>query len=544
MKKIYTLILTACSLTACNNLLDEIPDNQVRIDTPEKARRLLTNAYPKSSEALISELSSDNIDDNGTIISNANYLSVEASYWQVIKEYSNKDGLQNVWTAHYQAINTANTALEALEKMGNSAEVKASKGEALLARAYAHFVLVNLFSKPYNPTTSATDLGIPYMLRPEEKLFPKYDRGTVAEVYVKIDADLTAGLPLINDSYYKTPKYHFNKKAAYAFAARFYLYYQQWQKSLDAANVVLTTNNATTAGLLRNWSDFTDANKTGGKVFGRFAIYYTKESHIANLLLLPVNSDMSVLYFNPYTVRFVHNRRTNSEETLVTANVWYQQRQSSTNFVFNYYYFEPFIPTSARADGVVLDKFPKFTAKTEMGANTTKSIIVPFTTDETLLVRAEAKIHLQQYQSAITDLNMWTAKFIKKDVTIGGYTSKNEFTQQEIVDFYNGLEYSSTATNNGATQKKRLSPSFTIVNDGIQEPLLHYVLQCRRILTLGEGLRWQDIRRYNIEVARYERDNSDRNLSTIKAILPPNDLRRTLQLPDAAIGAGMQANPR
>ena len=103
---------------------------------------------------------------------------------------------------------------------------------------------------------------------------------------------------------------------------------------------------------------------------------------------------MSVLYFNPYTVRFVHNRRTNSEETLVTANVWYQQRQSSTNFVFNYYYFEPFIPTSARADGVVLDKFPKFTAKTEMGANTTKSIMVPFTTDETLLVRAEAKIHL------------------------------------------------------------------------------------------------------------------------------------------------------
>ena len=61
---------------------------------------------------------------------------------------------------------------------------------------------------------------------------------------------------------------------------------------------------------------------------------------------------------------------------------------------------------------------------------------------------------------------------------------------------------------------------------------------------MGEGLRWQDIRRYNIEVARYERDNNDRKLSTIKAILPPNDLRRTLQLPDAAIGAGMQANPR
>ena len=427
--------------------------------------------------------------------------------------------------------------------MGTSAELNACKGEALVARAYAHFVLVNLFSKPYNPNSSSSDLGIPYMLEPESELNRKYERGTVAEVYAKINADLSAGLPLINDSYYQTPKYHFNKKAAYAFAARFYLYYQQWQKALDAANIVLTTNDATTEGLLRNWSDFTDASKTGGKVFGRFAIYYTNERINANLLLLPVSSEISETYFTPYT-RFVHNKRTNSEETLVTANLWYPQRQPNNNFSFGYYYFEPFTPTSARADGVVVDKFPKFNAKNEEGVTVKKSIIVPFTTDETLLVRAEAKIHLQQYASAVNDLNMWTGKFIKKDVTIGGYTSKNQFTQQEIVDFYNNLAYSSTATDNGATQKKRLAPSFTIANDGIQEPLLHYLLQCRRILTLGEGLRWQDIRRYNIEVARYQRDNRNRNNSTIKAILPPNDLKRTIQLPDAVIGAGMQANPR
>ena len=544
MKKIYIYIgIAVWSLTSCNQLLDELPDNQVRIDTPEKARRLLTNAYPKTSEIVISELSSDNIDDNGTIISGANYLSNEASYWQVIREYNNSDGLQNVWTAHYQAINTANTVLEAIEKMGTSAELNACKGEALVARAYAHFVLVNLFSKPYNPNSSSSDLGIPYMLEPESELNRKYERGTVAEVYAKINADLSAGLPLINDSYYQTPKYHFNKKAAYAFAARFYLYYQQWQKALDAANVVLSTNDATTEGLLRNWSDFTDARKTGGKVFGRFAIYYTNERINANLLLLPVSSEISETYFTPYT-RFVHNKRTNGEETLVTANLWYPQRQPNNNFSFGYYYFEPFTPTSARADGVVVDKFPKFNAKNEEGTTVKKSIVVPFTTDETLLVRAEAKIHLQQYASAINDLNMWTGKFIKKDVTIGGYTSKNQFNQQEIVDFYNNLAYSSTATDNGATQKKRLAPSFAIANDGIQEPLLHYLLQCRRILTLGEGLRWQDIRRYNIEVARYQRDNRNRNNSTIKAILPPDDLKRTIQLPDAVIGAGMQANPR
>ena len=69
MKKIYILIgITTLSLTGCNSLLDELPDNQVRIDTPEKVRRVVTNAYPTASTAVISELSSDNIADIGTVI--------------------------------------------------------------------------------------------------------------------------------------------------------------------------------------------------------------------------------------------------------------------------------------------------------------------------------------------------------------------------------------------------------------------------------------------------------------------------------------------
>jgi hypothetical protein len=31
-------------------------------------------------------------------------------------------------------------------------------------------MLVNLFSQRYNPTTAKTDLGIPYVLKPEQKL--------------------------------------------------------------------------------------------------------------------------------------------------------------------------------------------------------------------------------------------------------------------------------------------------------------------------------------------------------------------------------------
>ena len=535
MKKIYILIcMSTLSLTACNSLLDELPDNQVRIDTPDKARRLITYAYPSVSTAVISELSSDNIADIGNIISSSNFFSQEASYWERIREYSNADGLQNIWTSHYEAINHANTALEAIEKMGNAEATNASKGEALVARAYAHFSLVTLFSKPYDPTTSTTDLGVPYMLHSETELDGRYSRGTVAQVYEQIDADLTAGLPLINDSNYEMPKYHFNKKAAYAFAARFYLFYQQWQKALDAANVVLTTNNTNTKNMLRNWQDFRDATKTGGTDIEKFAIYYTREDETANLMLQPVISAISSNYFvTSYASRFIHNHRI-AGETLATANPWDKQGNSGKpNYGYEFYWFTPFEVFDSKRDVVIYGKFPKFNNKT---------IMIPFTTDETLLVRAEAKILLGQYDSAITDLNMFTSNFIQQ-TTINGYTSSNTLTKNEIIDFYNGIPYSES-TVNGATQKKHLNPSFSISSDGVQEPLLHYVLQCRRVLTLGEGLRWQDVRRYNIEVVRYQSDNSNRNDATVKAILPANDLRRAIQLPDAVIGKGMQENPR
>ena len=57
------------------------------------------------------------------------------------------------------------------------------------------------------------DLGIPYMEKAETILDPKYTRGTLADVYSKIDADLIEGLPLITDEFYSVPKYHFNQKA-------------------------------------------------------------------------------------------------------------------------------------------------------------------------------------------------------------------------------------------------------------------------------------------------------------------------------------------
>jgi hypothetical protein len=62
-------------------------------------------------------------------------------------------------------------------------------------------------------------------------------------------------------------------------------------------------------------------------------------------------------------------------------------------------------------------------------------------------------------------------------------------------------------------------------------------LHLRRIETVHEGLRWQDIKRYGIEIA-HNRAN------TTADILRVDDPRRAFQLPQDVINAGLPANPR
>jgi hypothetical protein len=539
MKKIIYLIAGISLFSSCSDLLDELPDSQVPVNSPERIKRVLVNAYPGASAMMLNEYSSDNIADNGTIVTDFNYLTDEVVYWKTINEYGNYEGLEYVWAQNYKAISHANEALEGIAKLGNDPKLNPAKAEALLARAYAHFELVNTFCKAYNPTTSNADLGIPYALTSETKLDPKYGRSTVAQVYQHIAADLQEGLPLIDDSYYQMPKYHFNKKAANAFAARFYLYYQNWDKAIEYANNVLSTNDVTTKSLLRNWEDFRDVNKAGSTNQGSRALYYAREDIEANLLLLPISSQLPTAYYTQGVAkRYTHNIFISETQTIEAKNVWDPQGKSGkNNYGYEFYWFMPIKVDNGRNSTVFFDKFPSFST-----GSTSRTVIVPFTTDETLLVRAEAKIHKGEYEAALKDLNLWTSKFIQQK-TILSYSSRNEVTLDQVKSFYNAMAYSQN-TQDGLTQKKQLTPSFAIANDGTAEPLLHYLLQCRRILTLGEGLRWQDVKRYNIEVSRFQTDNVDRHLNEFKASLPASDERRAIQLPASSIKAGIQPNPR
>jgi len=231
--KITLSLLILMSITSCDDFLSEKPDNRTEIDTPDKISEILVGAYPQMSYFDIAETMSDNVFDSGmaeTLIKN------EQNYnWEIQTETTDIDTQAYYWDACYKAIAHANKALEAIDQLGNTADLNPQKGEALMARAYAHFMLVSLWSQRYNPATASTDLGIPYVTKPETELITKYTRNTVAEVFKFIENDIEEGLKYVANDY-KEPKFHFTKNAAKAFASRFYLVKGDWDKVISLSD--------------------------------------------------------------------------------------------------------------------------------------------------------------------------------------------------------------------------------------------------------------------------------------------------------------------
>lgn len=187
----------ALALVSCGDFLDKNPDLRTTLDSEEKIANILVSAYVSGSGSyqIVAELSSDNVCDRG-ITKNYDQFYEDVYEWAENVTTGN-DSPRNIWSANYGCIANANQALSAIEEMGGAttAALKASKGEALLCRAYSHFVLANLFCMPYNPATADNYLGIPYMDHAETDLNPRYDRGTLKEVYEMIGKDIEEGIP-------------------------------------------------------------------------------------------------------------------------------------------------------------------------------------------------------------------------------------------------------------------------------------------------------------------------------------------------------------
>ena len=104
----------------------------------------LVSAYPQSTNTLIGEFYSDNIDENSRSYSYWQKLEDDLYHWKDTYE-ENQDSPQAVWDDCYAAIASANNALNAIENLGNPATLNPQKGMSRLCTFHTgHYFLSGL----------------------------------------------------------------------------------------------------------------------------------------------------------------------------------------------------------------------------------------------------------------------------------------------------------------------------------------------------------------------------------------------------------------
>jgi starch-binding outer membrane protein, SusD/RagB family len=482
-KSILLILVIAIMLMleGCDQYLEENPDNRVELNTPQKAAQLLTNAY-SSSGYLFTEWMSDNVS-----LTTGTFLLPEheqAYQWDDIIGI-NQDTPTNFWEATYDAIAHANEVLAVIDNMpGDEVRKDAVKGEALLTRAYGHFMLVNLFAPHYSSQTAGRDLGIPYVEEPEREFIKKYTRNSVREVYNKIEDDLLDGLELINESFYaNSGKYHFTKNAALAFASRFYLFQRDYTNCIKYSTQLLGADPGIFIkdidGLLNQSASPED-----------FLRSYAAPADQSNLLLIRnvTNYHVNVGYWpSPNLVQGLYNSNPFGKDDTRTSD--------------NY-------PIFVRGNGWALGKyeflFERSSLTSNVGLNYT--IVPALRGEEVLLNRAEAYVLRDQLNLALADLQVIVNKRYADKPTISIVQLRNYYQSSDPDDDW-------------------------IV-------ILLFILDERRKEFMHEGLRWFDIRRYGFEVEHQLQNGS---IITLRQ----EDRRKVLQIPQTAIDVGgLEPNPR
>ncbi len=490
MKNFFLYTVCYLLITAgpgCKKYLDKEPDNRAILNTPEKVSQLLGTAYPQGNYQSFAETMSDNVADIGA--GGTDIVIRDPFYFTDTKD-NQQDSPEYYWYSCYAAIAAANQALHTITKAGNPADYSAQKGEALVARAYAHFMLVNFFSKFYDAANAAASPGIPYVAEPENVFIKQYDRKTVQYVYEMVEKDLLEGIPLIEDKIYNVPKYHFNKAAAYAFATRFYLFKKDYLKVIQYANLAVPGNSF--ASNLRGWNtsykDITDVTEL-------FKIY-AKATENANLLLVETSSLWSRNY---YTTRYGFDENKQSQVFPRPDPV------TGGNFAFAQYSLgeNKLVPK-------INEYFVKVSVNAEIGL---PYVMVPlFTVEEVLFNRAEAYTYTNNTNGAIADLNTYAS------TRINSYSpTTHNITEARINSVFG------TAT----------------IKDGLIQAILYY----KRAEFVHEGMRWFDILRYKLPVI-HATSPGPSGAVTVLATLTADDPRKVLQIPPSTSLAGLEPNPR
>lgn len=567
---IAAIVLASMSLTACGDFLDKQPDERKELETENDVVDLLKGSYPEANYQFLCELSSDNLIDNNAphlpsnpndkqIENHYNYATYSSYIWHnelfrfapaTTATWTDSDSPGRIWSEWFYSIACTNHVLETIDRIAGkqgltsraqygqlSARLRAAYAEALLLRAYDHFVLTNIFAQAYkDESTSAQETSIPYVTETESTVFKDYKRLSVKEVYDRIIADLEEALRYMSDSYFEAPKYHFNTQAAHALAARVYLYHHDWDKCIEHANAVLGTDDTS---LLRMCMDYSVFEKCASAK--DYANAWQDPGLNNNLLILNTYSTYARAIFG-YRYSVAGEAASNVLMVRTNSQLWRGYIATPISLVSGMLF-----SSSSHDYGFFSCKIQEQFELTDKIAQTgyVHQMIRAFTSMGLLLERAEAYIMKNDLVNASHDLQAYwnnsIETFSEKD--------KESFVKPGYIKYMDDALLKANFTNDPTKDPKanclndwdfmsvNISPSVKVSAAAV--PYMNCLNDFRRFETSFEGMRFFDLKRWGMEWTHYM--GNEKTPYVMKGI----DERRAIEAPWEALanGAGSSREP-
>jgi len=445
MKKIMISIAALLLLAGCKKYLDEKSDKKLVVPSSLADLQSILDAYSKMS---FGEPGEGEVSSTDYYITDANYNSLSKDNlrrlytWQ--KDYL-FESLSNSWYFGYTSIYAANSVLDQISSVPPGAERDNIKGQAHFFRAKQYLNLAGVFTPAYDPATAGNDLGLPLRLNTDFNA-PSV-RASNEATYQQIISDLKAAIPLL--PVMPLSPIRPSKPAAYGLLARTYLFMRRYPEAGRYADSCL-------------------------QHFSRLIDYNT----------LNAAASYPLAQFNAETIFF---------SVMATPAPINPSRAKTDPDLYNQY-------TANDLRKTVF--FKRNTDGTYAFKGNYSGMLAPFgglSTNEILLIRAEAAIRQNQTTAGMEDLNTLL---------------KTRWKTGTFVPFTAALPAEA----------------------------LELVLKERRKELLNRGLRWMDIKRLNKEGANI---TLSRTVAGQVYTLPPNDPRYALPIPEDVIQlSGMPQNFR
>ncbi|MGN6416011.1 MAG: RagB/SusD family nutrient uptake outer membrane protein [Pseudobacter sp.] len=192
-------------------------------------------------------ISDDDIDVGIPTVNYQLFFEHGIQYWQdeprinSAGEVSRTDSYYNTVYAKIARINTIIFEADRLLTKGEPvAVINRIRGEAHFLRALYYYTLVNLYGKPYRPSTAQADPGVPLKISPD--ITSQFvSRSSVKDVYDQIIRDLEiadthlSGNPAVSDL-------RASGAAVAGLLSRMHLYMENYEKSILYADRVIALN--------------------------------------------------------------------------------------------------------------------------------------------------------------------------------------------------------------------------------------------------------------------------------------------------------------